>query len=414
MLRFVFVLLLAAHLAAQSLPLAPPETLGFSPERLRRLDALMDQYTRDGKIAGAVTFIARHGKVAHFQTHGHRDLESKQPMTRDTLFRIASMSKAITSVAVMMLLEEGRVRLNDPVSRFIPSFEKTTVLTASGGSEPAKRPITIRHLLTHTSGVSYGANAAAKRYQDAGVHMWYFADKAEPLAAVIDRLAKLPFDAHPGERYIYGFNTDILGRVVEVASGMALDKFFETRIFQPLQMHDTHFFLPREKASRLATVYAATENGRIVRAPDKGREAQGEYVEGPRQCFSGGAGLVASTDNYARFLEMLRNGGTLDGVRILSPASVASMTSNHVGDMFQDGEMGFGLGFSVVEHIGKAGRLASVGEYGWGGAYFTQYWVAPKEGVVALFMTQLLPARGLDLQDKFRALVYQSIVGPGL
>lgn len=380
----------------------------MSSARLERLDAVMEQYVKDAKISGSVAYVARHGKVAHLKAYGMRDIEMNKPMATDTMFRIASQTKAVTSVAVMILVEEGAVRLADPVSKFIPAFAKTTVLV-KGEVVPAKRAITIRDLLTHTSGVSYGQHAE-KQYRDANLLMWYFANKDEPLAATIDRLAKLPFESQPGEKYVYGFNTDILGRVVEVASGMPLDEFFRKRILEPLKMTDTYFFVPKEKAERLAAVYALEENGRFHRAPDKGREGQGEYVNGPRRCFAGGAGLVSTASDYGRFLQMLLNGGELEGARVLSPASVTAMISNQTGTLFGQPGMGFGLGFSVVLDIGATGRLASQGEFGWGGAYFTTYWVAPAEGVVAAFMTQLIPAGGLDLQDKFRTLVYQALV----
>jgi CubicO group peptidase (beta-lactamase class C family) len=276
---------------------------------------------------------------------------------------------------------------------------------------PAKRAITIRDLLTHTAGISYGPGSPVEaEYKSVGAYNWYFADKDEPIGAIIDRLASVPFDAQPGEKWVYGFNIDILGRVVEVVSGQSLDEFFGSRIFGPLKMTDSGFFLPREKAARLATVYGAGPDGRIVRGPDHGREGQGEYVEGPRKCFSGGAGLLSTAHDYARLLQMLLNGGTLDGVRLLSPASVALMTANNVGPLYRDGSLGFGLGFEVVDDVGRAGRLASSGEYSWGSAYYSRYFVDPADGVIGIFLAQLIPAGGLDLQNKFSSLVYQAIV----
>jgi CubicO group peptidase (beta-lactamase class C family) len=409
------LLLLRTLLPGADLPVAAPESAGVSSERLKRLDAVMEEYVRERKVAGAVTYIARHGKIVQHRAYGMQDVESGRRMDTGTLFRIASQTKAVTSVAVMMLVEEGKIRLGDPVAKFLPAFRHTTVVApapagAPPGAVPAKRPITIRDLLTHTAGISYGTNAAEPQYKAAGVHMWYFADKDERLESVIDRIAKLPFDAQPGEKWVYGFNTDILGRVVEVASGMPLDEFFARRIFEPLAMKDTFFFVPRDKAPRLAVVYGIGEDGRIRRAPDRGREGQGEYVDGPRKCFAGGAGLVSTAADYGRFLQMLLNGGELFGARLLSPASVRAMISNQTGSLYTQEGMGFGLGFAIVEDIGRTGRLASLGEFGWGGAYFTTYWVAPAEGVVAQMMTQLLPAGGSDLQDKFRTLVYQALV----
>ncbi len=415
------LLALASSATAQVMSPVPPESVGLSSERLKRMDAVMRDYSDRGRIAGTVTLLMRGGKVAYVGTAGYADLERKVPMRADTIFRAASMSKAVTSLAVMLLLEEGKLLVTDPVGKFIPSFRETTVAVAPPpgtpagryGVVPARRSITIKDLLTHTAGISYGQppSLAADRYKAAGVQGWYFADKDEPIAAVIDRLAKLPFDAQPGERYIYGFNTDILGVVVENASGMPLDQFFRTRIFDPLKMNDTSFFLPPEKKDRLSVVYAATEDGRIVRAPD-GADGQGAYVDGPRRCFSGGAGLLTTASDYARMLQMLLNGGELDGVRLLSPLTVELMTSNAAGTLYNDGNLGFSLGFEVVVDAGKAQRPAAPGSFGWGGAYHSRYFADPREQFVGVFFSQILPSRGLDLQDKFRVLAYQAIVGP--
>jgi CubicO group peptidase (beta-lactamase class C family) len=419
-LTVAVLLALAVGLGAEGMPPAKPEAVGISSERLRRLSSVMKRYVDDGRIAGVVTLVARGGRVAHLEAFGQADREANAPMRTDTIFRIASMSKAVTSVAAMMLVEEGRLGLSDPVSRYIPGFKKTTVLVAPPpgavpgtpvSAVPAKREINVRDLLTHTSGISYGSGAAEVQYKAANVFGWYFADKAEPVSAAIDRLAALPFEAQPGEKYVYGFSTDVLGVVVEKASGLTLDQFFRTRIFEPLGMTDTHFYLPPEKKGRLAAVYAAKEGAALERAPDAGT-GQGAYVDGPRQGFSGGAGLLSTARDYARFMQALLDGGALDGVRILSPKTVELMTSNHVGSLENEGRTGFGLGFEVVEHLGRAGRYGSVGEFGWGGAYYTSYWADPQEQLVALFMAQLVPSGGLDLQGRFRTLVYQSIVGP--
>jgi CubicO group peptidase (beta-lactamase class C family) len=404
---------------AQGLPASTPASVGVSAERLNRLSSTLQQYVDQGRSPGMVTIVVRQGKVVYLEAFGKRDVEAGAPMPKDAIFRIASMSKAITSLATMILLEEGKLLLSDPVSKFIPSFAKTTVMVpppagAVAGTPvsvvPAKRPITIRDLLTHTAGIGYGAGPAEPLYKAANVYMWYFADKTEPIATTIDRLAALPFDAQPGERYVYGFNTDILGVVVEKASGMSLDEFFKTRIFQPLKMPDTHFYLPVEKRSRLAAVYAMVD-GKMSRAADEGM-GQGAYVDGPRQSFSGGAGLLSTASDYARFLQMVVNGGELDGVRVLSPKTVELMTSNHVGTLFNEGRDGFGLGFAVIEHLGRSGVPGSVGLFSWGGAYHTDFWGDPKEQVVAVLMEQLLPSGGSDLHGKFRALVYQAIVAP--
>lgn len=423
------VVVLAAWLAAagtapgQGLPAAPPETVGMAPDRLARVTTAMQGLVDEGKLAGTVTLVARNGKVVYHEAAGRRDLDSGTPMTTDTLFRIASMSKAVTSVAIMMLVEEGRIHLDDPVSRFIPAFARTTVvvpppvgtaasaLATSAGTAPAARPITIRHLLTHTAGISYGnGNPFEADYRAANVIGWYFADKDEPIGAAIDRLAKLPMDAQPGEKYVYGFNTDILGVVVEKVSGQPLDEFFRARIFTPLKMASTSFYVDPGNATRLATVYSrAKVGGPLERAPEPGM-GQGHYVNGPRKAFAGGAGLVSTASDYARFLQMLLNGGALDGARLLSPKTVELMTSNHVGTLYANGALGFGLGFEVTEHVGRSGRPGSVGEYGWGGAYHTKFWVDPAEKLVVVFMTQLLPAAGSDAHATLRQLVYASVV----
>jgi len=414
----VLLLAAAATLPAESLATAPPGAVGLSSERLERLRTVMRRYVEERRIGGVVTFIARNGRVAHHEAFGMADVEAGAPMRRDTIVRIASMTKAVTSVAAMMLVEEGRLGLADPVSRYIPAFKATTVVVppppgAVAGTPvsavPAKREITIRDLLTHTAGISYGDGPAQAQWKAAGIQGWYFADRPEGVAAVVERMPALPFDAQPGEKYVYGYATDVLGVVVEKVSGMSLERFFQTRILEPLGMVDTHFFLPPEKRHRLATVYSAKDDGSIERAPDAG---QGAYVEGPRVAFSGGAGLLSTARDYARVLQMLLGGGEIDGVRLLGPKTVELMTTNHVGSLFEEGKTGFGLGFSVVEHLGRAGRYGSVDEFGWGGAYYTSYWVDPREKLVAVFLAQLLPSGGLDLQSKFRTLVYQSIVGP--
>jgi CubicO group peptidase (beta-lactamase class C family) len=412
----------AAAPAAGPFAAASPDSLGLSAKGLARITELLQGYVDRKRVAGTVTLILRDGKVAYASALGQADVEKSVPMRPDTIFRIASQSKAVTSVAAMILVDEGKLLLNDPVWKYIPAFRNTTVMVppaanAAPGSPvstvAAKRPITIRDLLTQSSGVSYGGNAATKAlYQAAGFDEWYFADKAEPIGTWIEKLATLPFDGQPGEAYIYGYNTDILGAVVEKASGMPLDKFFQTRIFDPLKMKDTQFFLRPDQRDRLAVNYAATPELTIVRAPDTGRN-QGAYVDGPRACFSGGAGLTSTAGDYARFLQMLLNGGELEGARILSPKTVALMTSNHLGSMYANGNFGFGLGFEITEHVGRSGRPGSVGEFGWGGAYATKYWVDPEEKLVVVFMTQLLPSNNLDINDRLRALLYGSIEVPG-
>ena len=418
------LLLIAPALRAEAPPAATPESVGLSSERLARLHAGMQQYADAGKVAGIVTYVARNGRVVELQAFGKADVEAGRPMKTDTIFRVASQTKAFTSVSVMMLVEEGKVALADPVSKFIPAFEKTTVAVppppgAVAGSPvsavPAKRPITIRDLLTHTAGISYGNGPAQEQWKAAGIQGWYFADRNEPVAAVVERMAALPMDSQPGEKYVYGYNTDILGVVVEKVSGLTLAEFIQKRITGPLGLVDTQFYLPPAQKDRLATVYAA-KDGKIERATDP-KTGQGHYVEGPRVGFAGGAGLLSTARDYGRFVQMLLNGGEIDGVRLLGPKTVELMTVNHVGTLFaergpNDAGRGFGLGFDVIENLGKTGQYGSVGAFGWGGAYHTTYWADPKEKMVVLLMTQLLPAGTSDLHAKFRALVYQSIVGP--
>ena len=385
----------------------------FSAERLRRVDTYLQQQVDSNRIAGAVGLVLRDGKVVYERSFGWADKDGGQRMKPDAMFRIASQTKALTTIAVMMLVEEGKIALNNPVSRFIPAYARTTVMV-NGQRVPATRQITIRDLLTHTSGISYGTDSAvASVYREKGLGPaagagWYTADKDEPICTTMERLATLPFVRQPGEAWVYGYNTDILGCVVEIASGMPLDEFLRTRITAPLGMTDTHFFVPPAKRSRLVTVYASDTGNRVVRAPD-GALGQGHYVDGPRRSFAGGAGLVSTARDYARLLQMLLNGGELDGVRILSPFTIAVMTSNQTGTLYNaNGAQGFGLGFSTLERPGADNTLFSVGSYGWGGAYASTYRVDPKQRMVVVFMVNQLPNRS-DAAAKFPTLVYQAL-----
>ena len=412
-LLLAVALFAAPALTAKDLPRAAPEAVGLSAERLARLTEAMQGYVDDGRLAGAVVLVARRGQVAYFRSFGHRDIESSSPMADDAIFRIASQTKAIVSTGVMLLQEEGKLLISDPVGRYLPECARTHVAVArdGGGYEvvDARGRITIRQLLTHTSGVSYGNGPASDRWEAAGIQGWYFADREERVGNTIARVATLPFDAHPGEQWIYGYSIDILGALVEAVSGQPLDEFLRTRIFEPLGMEDTHFYLPFEKRDRLTTVYSATNDG-LERAPDRGRQiGQGAYIDGPRASFSGGAGLLSTATDYARFLQMMLDGGELEGERLLSRKTVELMTTNHLTDQpFRPGQ-GFGLGFSIVEDVGARGLPGSKGEFGWGGAYHSTYWVDPVEELVVVYLTQLIPARGLDDQGRLRALVYQAI-----
>jgi CubicO group peptidase (beta-lactamase class C family) len=418
------VLLLAVATAsgavAQGLPAGGAVALGFSPARLARIDTLLRSYVDQGRMPGVVAIVARHGKVAWSGAFGMADREAARPMTPDALFRIASQSKAITSVAAMILVEEGRLRLNEPVSKYIPGFASARVAVATDTGRvlvPVHHAITIHQLLTQTAGLSYGTDSLIREdYRAAGLgpaagYGWYLADKAEPVCTTMERLATLPLAAQPGEAWIYGYASDVLGCVVERASGLPLDQFFRQRIFTPLRMRNTWFFPPDSARSRLTAVYAVTPEGTLVRAPD-GAMGQGDYIDGPRQDFSGGAGLVSTAGDYARFLQMLLDGGALDGARILSPASVALMTADQVDTLYHAEGMGFGLGFEILENPGLAGQFGSRGRYGWGGAYSTNYWVDPAEDLVVVLMLQALPRRGLDVTDKFRTMVYAALTSP--
>ena len=402
--------LAAAALLAVPLVLLPVHA-DVSAERLTRLDAFLDAYVADGKLPGAVLQVTHDGETVYHRAAGHRDIEAGAPMQPDTIFRIASMSKAVVSAAAMVLQERGTLVIGQPVGDFLPEYAKTTVAVPGEDGAydvvDAERPITIRDLLTHTAGIGYGYGPAADRWREAGLQHWYFGHRDEPIRETVRRIAAMPMDAQPGERFVYGYNTDILGAVVEAASGQPLDAFLRAEIFEPLGMEDTSFYLPPAKADRLATVYSRTEEGDLVPADaDTPFHGQGHYVEGPRASFSGGAGLLSTTADYTRFLEALRRGGP-----ILGRKSVESMTVNHLpGDLagLLPGS-GFGLGFAVVSDIGASGEPGSVGEYSWGGAYHTRYWVDPVEELTVVYMTQVLPAPGLDDFAKVRALIYQAV-----
>ena len=387
----------------------------MSAERLQRLSTVLKQYADDKKMAGSVTLVMRKGKVVYHEAFGLRDVESKSPMGKDAIFRIASQSKALISVGIMMLQEEGKLLIADPLSKYIPEFKNSTVAVPRDGGGydvvKAKREITLRDLLTHTAGIGYGGGPATDEWKAAGITGWYFAHLDEPVGATIARMAKLPMDAQPGEKFVYGYNTDILGAVIEKASGMPLDQFIKTKITDPLGMNDTHFYLPKNKTARLATVYSAYEGKPMEKSPVEGTMvSQGAYVDGPRKSFSGGAGLLSTASDYASFLQMLLNGGELNGKRLLSPKTVELMTTSHIGDIdFRSGQ-GFGLGFAVVDDLGERGTPGSVGEYSWGGAYGSTYWVDPEEELVVVYFKQLLPTAGLDDHGKLRALIYQAIV----
>ena len=386
----------------------------MSAERLDRLTDTPEDYVHEAQLPGAVAVVLRQGQVVFEGAVGSRDREAEDPMEVDDIFRIASQTKALVSVGVMILQEEGRLHISDPVADYLPSFARTSVAEPQGRDGyrvvDAQRAITLRDLLTHTAGIGYGSGPGADRWSDAGITGWYFAHRDEPVRATVDRIPTLPFPAQPGEAFVYGYNTDILGAVIEEVSGQSLDAFLRSRILEPLEMRDTHFYLPDEKRDRLAAVYNLRPGQELTRAPDgPGMETQGQYVDGPRASYSGGAGLLSTARDYSRFLQMLLNGGELNGTRILSPTTVSLMTQNHSRDLYQAPGMGFGLGFAVRLDVGAAGEPGSVGGFRWGGAYHSTYWVDPSEELVVVYLTQVIPASGLDDFTRLRALVYSAI-----
>lgn len=404
----VLVALAVAVLSAQTL----------SSTRLERLDRYFQEEVDQERIAGAVALVLQDGKPVYDKAFGWADKEAKRKMTTDAVFRIASQSKALTSVVILSLMEEGKLGLTDPAGRYIPTFARTTVVSP-GASDlstvPAKRPITIKDLLTHTAGISYGEDAriaAAYKEKNLGAvtgRGWYTADKDEPICDTMQRLGTLPFVSQPGEAWVYGYNTDILGCIAEKASGMPLDELIRTRITGPLGLKDTMFYLPAAQRDRLVTVYASngSNDGRIFRAPD-GPLGQGNYVDGPRKSFAGGAGLLSTAHDYARFLEMIRLGGALDGVRVLSPRTVELMTTNQSGTLHSDTGLGFGLGFETTDRYGANG-LDSVGAFGWGGAYGSNYRVDPRAHLVLVMMINQMPLGSTTVRERFPTLVYQAL-----
>lgn len=412
---FIISVLLSSTIAAADLSRSRPEELGISSERLGRLDTVLNSYVEENLIAGQVLLVLRKGRIAHSLANGMRDIEATDPMKEDTIFRIASQTKALVSTGIMILHERGQLDISHPLSRYIPEWENVQVAVPNeNGSynlEPVERPITLRHLLTHTAGMSYGTGPASREWEEADFQGWYFANKTETIGESIARMASLPLNAHPGTAWIYGYNTDILGAVIEKASGMDLNNFLQQEIFEPLEMSDSHFYLPENKRERLAVVYQPKPGGGIQAIPaTDGMRSQGLYIDGPRISYSGGAGLLSTANDYARFLQMTLNGGELDGKRILSRKTIELMTTNHLGDLpFRSGQ-GFGLGFSIVTDLGERGTLGSVGEYGWGGAYHSTYWVDPQEELVVVYLTQIIPATGLDDYAKLRSGVYQAII----
>lgn len=412
----ILLFLFSFPISAQELESVSPEEVGVSSDRINQLTNVMQEYVDQNKMSGAVALVARKNKIIYYNAIGKSDLENDRMMKKDAIFRIASQTKAIVSVGIMILQEEGKLLISDPLSKFIPEFKESTVAVSSDEGNykivKSKREITLRDLLTHTAGIGYGQGIASDLWAEAGIQGWYFANRDEPIIETVKRMANLPNDAHPGEKFVYGYNTDILGAVIEIVSGESLASFLQTRILNPLKMMDTHFYLPKVKEDRLATVYSSTEDG-IKRAPDKGTMiSQGAYVNGPRKSYSGGAGFLSTAKDYVQFLQMMLNGGTYEGNRILSRKSIELMTTDHLGSAsfpWSEGT-GFGLGFSIATDIGIRGQMGSLGEYGWGGAYHSTYWVDPNEELIVVYFTQLIPAQNIDDHGKLRTQVYQAII----
>ncbi len=413
LLCFPLTFPLIVPLAGATLPKAAPEEVGISAQRLQRVNALMKRYIDQGEIAGAVTLVARKGRLAHLEAQGVMDLDTKQPMKTGSIFRLASMTKPITSLAVMMLHEEGRFLLNDPVSKFLPEFKNMQVAVANAPHEraavgfrtiPAEREITIRHLLTHTAGLASGSGGPTLEISKGLAKL---RNPENTMAEYVTALAKLPLNFQPGTAWEYGPATDVLGRLVEVISGQSLDQFFRERIFTPLGMNDTHFYLPEAQLTRLTAAYEK-KDGRLSKLTAMGVATRGGKF------YMGAGGLAGTAEDYLRFCQMLLNGGVLDGRRLVSRKTIELMTANHIGriPMWQETLQGyrFGLGFRVREHTGEAALLGSHGSYGWGGAYGTFFWIDPKEQMIGIMMIQLLPYAHLNIRPEFQNAATQAIV----
>jgi CubicO group peptidase (beta-lactamase class C family) len=410
------------------LPVTAPESAGFSPERLARLDARMKRFVDDGQHAGLAMLLVRDGRIVNWRTWGYRDVDKRLPMEKDTIVRLYSMSKIITSVAVMALHEEGRLKLDDPVAKYLPALKTMNVFKGGTARAPvvvrAVTPITIKHLLTHTSGFMYdfGTGPLDQIYKQADLF------EASSLDEFVSRAAKLPLAHEPGTRFTYGINSDILGAVVEKVSGQKFEEFVEARICRPLGMRDTAFDVPAGKMTRLATVYEHVKGGTSGSATSAGngggapqahfvasKPVASAYAETGRGIAAGGSGMFSTIGDYARFAQMLLNGGELDGVRILGRKTIELMTANHLNYLprvthaFSDSD-GFGLGVAVRVDLAKSNELGSLGQFGWSGAATTTVNIDPKERLVMLVFAQHMPFNQHDLFWNFATLTYQALV----
>jgi CubicO group peptidase (beta-lactamase class C family) len=410
--------LMAASATAAELPAAKPESVGLSSERLERIATAVQRSIDDKKIAGAVTLVARRGQIAWLKAQGMMDREAGKPMRTDAIFRICSMTKPITSLAVMMLYEEGRFLLDDPVSKYIAEFKNPKVLVkpASGApyTIPATKEITVRNLLTHTSGLTYNWNAdLGAMYKEANVaHGMLPYDGT--IGDSVKRLVGLPLLFNPGERFEYSLGVDVLGYLVEVVSGKTLAEFFRTRIFEPLGMKDSFFYVPANKLDQLAAAYTWYEGKGLNRFPDT-PITEGSFTysadypfRGARKLYAGGAGLCSSAGDYARFCQMMLDGGKAGGTQLISRKSVELMTHDQLGKISP--EQAFGLGFGVIGVKSPLSELGSPGEYNWGGFFYTTFEIDPKEQMITVFMAQLHPAGDLNLASLFHVLAYQAII----
>ena len=403
----------------KSSPLTPATagSVGMSQERLDRITGMCEETIEEGNIPGIVAFVARKGKIVYHEAFGMADNAEGRKLKKDDIFRIASQSKAITSTAVMMLWEEGKFRLDDPVSKYIPEFKNQQVLTSFRYSdttwrgEPVRQEITIRHLLTHTSGLGYGIIDGDERfkmiYQKTGVTD-LFTTEPVTIEESVKKLAKLPLHHHPGEAYVYSEGLDVLGYFIEVISGMSFAEFLETRLFKPLGMNDTYFYLPDNKIKRMVTVQMP-EDGRWVKYP--GTVYDSDYpIKGAKSFYSGGAGLSSTARDYATFLQMYLNHGELNGVRILSRTTIQTMMSNQIGTLWNDQGRGYGLAFGVINEVGQGrGGQGSAGTFEWGGYFNTQYFADPKEQIIGIIMKQTRYHSVDDTGWKFRQLVLSAV-----
>ena len=419
LLFFLLICTLFATSQSRVLKEADPATAGVSVERLSRIDKLIQEYVDKKWIAGGVALVAKDGNIIYHKAIGYDDVSTKEKLKKDAIFRIASQTKAVTSVAIMMLYEEGKLLLNDPVWKFIPEFKDQKVLDKYNAADttyttvPAKRAVTIRDLLTHSSGIGYaqiGSAEANAIYYKNGIVGGIGVDRIV-LADKMKKLGTLPLFHQPGEKWTYGLNTDLLGYVIEVASGMSLDEFFKKKIFEPLGMKDTYFYLPTSKYERLATLY--TEDAKKeIKLMDESLNVNGsiarDYPASDGTYYSGGGGLSSTALDYAIFLQMLLNKGEYNGKRILSPVSVRMMTVSQF-DKIDWPANKFGLGFSVYTEKSEATSPLSAGSFEWGGMFSSTYWVDPKEKIVAQFFLNQFPNSHGEIHEKFKVMVYQAL-----